>query len=117
MDTVSEYRWKNCDAKGNCKGGNNLTEEEQAGLDEIKDGVKNKGWMVYNSDKSGKIVLDTKDNFLKCMSEHYESDKTVTPEDIRKAELKMNSYTKLWCKVLNIGESAGTGQTRRCARA
>ena len=41
----------------------------------------------------------------------------VMPEDIRKAELRMNYYAKLWCKVLNIGEAAGTGQRRRRARA
>ena len=65
------------DMKEICKEGNNLTDKEQEGLEKIKDGVKNKGWIVYNSDKSRKIVLDTKDNFLKCMSEHYESDKTA----------------------------------------
>ena len=45
------------------------------------------------------------------MREHYESDMTVTPEDIRKTELRMNHHAKLWCKVLNIGEAAGTGQS------
>ena len=51
--------------------GNNLTEEEQAGLDDIKKGIANKDWMIYSSDKSGKIVLDTKQNFLSCMEEHF----------------------------------------------
>ena len=35
---------------------------------------------MYNSEKRGKLVLDTKDNFLKCMSEHYQNDDIVTPE-------------------------------------
>ena len=117
METVSNYKWKYCDVKGNCKEGNNLTEQVQAGLDEIKDGVKNKGWMVYNSDKSGKIVLDTKENFIECMKEHFESDKIVTPEEVRAAEIKMNHYSKMWCKVMNIGEAAGSGQAWRCNRA
>ena len=40
-----------------------MTKVEQAGLDEIKEQIKHKGWMVYNSDKNGKRVLDTKENF------------------------------------------------------
>ena len=86
IDTVQKYRLNYCDKKGVCKDGNNLTEEEQAGLDEIKDGIKNKGWIIYNSDKSGKIVLDTKVNFLECMSAYYISDKVVTSDEVKNAE-------------------------------
>ena len=48
-----------------------MTCEERAGLEEIKKGIENYGWMVYSTDKSGKIVLDTQENFLNCMSEHF----------------------------------------------
>ena len=50
------------------------------------------------------------------MKEHYTSDKVVTSEEVRRAECHMNSYAKIWCKTFNIGESAGLGQPRRCAR-
>ena len=72
---------------------------------------------MYNSDKSGKLVLDTKDNFLKCMSEHYQSDDTVTPKEVIKAENTLNNHARSWGQILNIGEASGTGQPRRCNRA
>ena len=45
---------------------------ERIGRDEIKDGILNKGWMLYKTDKSGKMCLDTVDNYINCMKEHVE---------------------------------------------
>ena len=106
-----------CDPRGVFKEGMNLTETERAGLDEIKEGIRNKDWMIYTSDKSGKVVLDTKENFLKCMKEHYEGDQVVTPDQLRKAEKNINDHAKAWRRILSVGESSGHGQVRRCSRA
>ena len=65
LDVVNQYLNSECDSRGMPRDGSNLTPAEKAGRDEIRDGIKNKGWMLYNSDKSGNLVLDTKDNFLK----------------------------------------------------
>ena len=94
MDTLDEYLHRQCDSKGVIKDSEVLTEEEKAGLDELKDGIENRGWMVYSTDKSGKIVLDTKENFLLCMREHYEKDEIVTPEIVRKGEFNLNNYSR-----------------------
>ena len=88
-----------------------------AGLDEIKDGITNKDWMIYSSDKSGKIVLNRKENFLACMEEHFGCDQIVSPQTVRKTEEVLNDHARSWRSVLNIGEAAGTGQPRRCNRA
>ena len=118
LDTVSRYVRDKCDSKGVVKeGGNNLTDTEQAGLDEIRKGVKEKGWMIYCSDKSGKVVLDSKANFLACMEEHYQCDKIVSPDEVRKAEEIINDHVRSWCQTMEIGEASGTGQPRRCRRA
>ena len=41
----------NSDERGNIKGHNNLTRAEAAGRKEIADGVKNRNWMLYGTDK------------------------------------------------------------------
>ena len=74
LDTVEEYLHSNCDKRGVSKYSDVLIEKERAGLDEIREGVRNRDCMIYRTDKSGKIVLDTKENFLKCMEDHYLSD-------------------------------------------
>ena len=91
MDTLDEYLHRQCDSKGVIKDSEVLTEEEKAGLDELKDGIENRGWMVYSTDKSGKIVLDTKENFLLYIKDHYSKDRVVSPEEVRRAELHMNN--------------------------
>lgn len=71
-----------------------LSYEEKAGLDEITDGINYKDWIVYTTEKSGKRVLDTKENFLNCMKDHYMKDKVVTPSEVRDAEKIINDYTR-----------------------
>ena len=79
MDTLINYMCNHCDNKGICEDSNNLTQKERAGLDELREVIKSKGWIVYTTDKSGKMVLDTKENFLSCMEEHYRADRVITP--------------------------------------
>ena len=83
MKVVDKYIKDNCDKKGNAEGGEVLTKEEIAGKEEILKGIKEKGWMLYTSDKSGKLVLDTTENYIRCMSEHFSSDQNVTHRQIR----------------------------------
>ena len=94
-----------------------LTKDERAGLDEIKDGIEKKGWMIYTTDKSGKIVLDTKTNFLECMSEHYTSHRVVSAKEVRDAENMINDHSRSWMRMFNIGSESGSRQQRRCGRA
>ena len=62
------------------------------------------------------MVLDTKENYF-CMSNHFSSDKEVSPEEVRKADKLLNVHSRAWCKVFCIGEAVGSGQHRRCGRA
>ena len=58
-----------CDNKGICRDSDNLTQKERAGLEELREGIKSKDWIVYSTDKSGKMVLDTKENGNYCKSD------------------------------------------------
>ena len=59
MDVVSEFISNFVDPQGNMKESRILTKEEERGRQEILEGIKTKGWILYNSDKSGKIVKDS----------------------------------------------------------
>ena len=117
METLNSFLRNQCDKKGVMYNSSVLSREEQAGLDELKDGIDNHEWMVYTTDKSGKIVLDTKENFLQCMQEHIKDDKVVEPDDVRAAEKLINDRVRSVIKVFNIGSESGSGQKRRCGRA
>ena len=66
-EVIDEYIHGYFSKLGAMKESQVLTEREKSGRREILEGVKNKGWMIYNSDKSGKIVLNTVENFLHGM--------------------------------------------------
>ena len=110
METIEKYLRSNCDKNGVSIGSDILTPEERAGLDELKVGVETKDWLVYTTDKSGKVVLDTKTNFLECMKEHYMKDEVVSPDKVRDAEHVINNHARSWIKIFNIGGEAGSGQ-------
>ena len=61
------------------------------------------------------MVLDTKDNYLDGMREHFELDPIVTTQEVREAELSLNNHARAMVSMLNNG--AANGQTRRCSRA
>ena len=54
-ETVKEYVSKFCTKDGTITNGENLTAMELAGRAEIEYGIKTKGWMVYKTDKSGRM--------------------------------------------------------------
>ena len=56
LNTCNKFRVEMCDTKGKPLDSNNLTKAQFLGLKEIREGVKNKGWVLYGSDKSGKLV-------------------------------------------------------------
>jgi hypothetical protein len=112
IEQVKKYVKELCDEDGNIEGAEVLYDDELKGLEEIKEGIKSKDWMLYLSDKSGKIVLDTKTNFLESMSEHFRNDDEVSIEDVKNAEVDINNTARVFADILNLGK--GTGQAKRC---
>ena len=100
---------------GTIKDSTVLILEEEAGRQQILDGIKTKDWLLYTSDKLGRMVLDTKENFIEGMGEHFEGDHIATAQEVRKAEEHLNNHTRTFVRMFNIGDSAG--QCRRCSRA
>jgi hypothetical protein len=112
IDEVKKYMKEKCDEDGNIIGAENLTEAELAGLDEIREGIKNNEWMLYNSDKSGFMVLDTKSNFLESMKSHYEGDIEATIANVVEAEKNINNTARVIADILCIGKDVKHG--KRC---
>ena len=116
-DIFDNYAIEMCDDQGRPKDWNNLTKQQYLGYKEIQNGVKNKGWMMYTSDKSGKLVLYTYENFVTCMEPHYIGHNEANMEVVNKAEDKLNLHTKNVAKMLSLGKNAGHNQQSRCQKA
>ena len=75
--------------------------------------MESKGWFLYGTDKSGKLVLDLRENFNKCMEPHYIHEIPVTIEHVHNSEKSLNNHSKAWAEILQIGADAGLGQSDR----
>ena len=99
------------------EGSNNLSREEALGRAEIQCGVKDKGWKLYGTDKSGKLVLDTRQNFETCMAPHYQDEPVVAYEAVTRSEAILNNHSKAPAKLLRLGADAGEGMLQRIQNA
>ena len=64
------------------------------------------GLVIYETDKTGKFVVDELENVENKMEKHFQNDKVIGPEAVKRAENKINSQTSSWIEILSIGEAA-----------
>ena len=117
IDEFNLYVQEHCNDKGVQKNSSNLSRAEFLGRQEIKEGIENRGWVLYATDKSGKLVLDTYSNFINSMRPHFETQDVVTIEDVHEAEKNLNDFSGALSEVISLGAHAGRGQAKRCKQA
>ena len=115
MDTWDLYVGQNFNDKGTHVNSCNLTAEQELGRKEIQEGIKNNQWKLYGTDKSGKLVLDTVENFNNSMKTHYESELRTSMAEVRKSESVLNNHSRSWAKILSLGRECN--QEDRISRA
>ena len=86
LDAFDLFAEENCNEEGIIKNSKNLTAAQCAGRKEIQQGIQEKGWMLYTTDKSGKLVLDTVENFNRAMEPHYLGEQEVTIQQVHQSE-------------------------------
>ena len=107
MDVIKDYMRTNCDKDGNMRESENLTRSEIEGRRQVREGIASKGWMLYQTDKSGKLCLDSVSNYEKCMAEHVLKDPIVTPEMVKQGENELNNHARQWVKITDAGSDKG----------
>ena len=116
LDVWDLFMAEQLDDRGNLKGASNLSRSQALGRKEISEGIKSKDWLLYGTDKSGHLVLDTLRNFTDCMSEHFKDEIQSEVHHVRQSESILNNHSRSWVKILNLGSDAGDGQTDRISR-
>ena len=91
---MADYLRNNCDSKGTPQLSDNLSREEAEGRDQILRGIKERDWVLYSTDKSGKLVLDTKTNYLQSIKPHFKSEIPSNMEEVAASERILNAHTK-----------------------
>ena len=117
LEVIDDYIMTECDSSGKPFESLNLTKMEALGRKEILEGVKSKKYLLYGTDKSEKLVLDTPANFMNAMAPHIRDHFKVSLEEVENSEKVLNNHSKMWCKITNIGKNAGHNQHNRIVGA
>ena len=105
IDTVREnYVKKKCDDKGNIKASNIDTKTKQ-GIRSLQDRAKKGELLVVPSDKSGKLCVNSVENYVAAMEPHIKNDPVITLSDKNTTERVLNGTTLQLGRILRMGEN------------
>ena len=81
----------------------NLTKNEKSGLDKLLKRIKAGEIVTMATDKSGKLAVTSRENYIKMGEAHTSKDIEVDCEKVVKVEKIINGHVSMLQKILNIG--------------
>merc|ERR1712105_451297 len=103
LETFNKHKNEFCNKRGEQV--SNLDEDEEKGLKMLKKRIKNGELIVMKTDKSNKFAVTSVDNYLKMGQAQIKNDKEINRQEICEREKILNGHSKMWCKMLSIGEN------------
>ena len=101
MTVVHEYRSEFCNEKGYPQ--SNLTTQERAGIKELKAKVANNECVIFKTDKSSKLTVDSTENYIQAISKHTEGHKVIDNAVVKHIEKKLNDNLKVLNSIFDVG--------------
>ena len=101
LQKVKEYVRTKCDERGFPQ--SNLSKEERSGMKEIKNKIDQKELVCFKTDKSGKLTVDTAENYTKAIKVHTENDTKINMSQVEQIETEMNRQLKQFNKMFQVG--------------
>ena len=81
-----------------------MTREERAGLKSLKMRMKKEEIVIMKTDKSGRFLVTTPEEYLKMGEVHTEKDKEITWEEVKDLEKEIGAHTTAWSLIWNVGQ-------------
>ena len=100
-----KYRKEECNQKGEVKG--NLTEDEKDGLKSLQRRMKSQEIIILKTDKSGKLCVTNREEYLRMGKDHTEKDIEVDRKQVIEIEKQLNGHVFFWSKVWGSGDDHG----------
>ena len=94
----------------------NLTATEREGRKQIIRGIKESGWHLSQTDKSKKLVLDLKENYIQGLRKHTVKDTVVQLEDMVEFEIELYNHVAALVRVFGLGKQS-EGETEKIIKA
>ena len=104
-----KYMKENYDKFGNMKE-TNLTNKQVESIKSLKEKMENENLVCFETDKTGKFALDTKENYNRKMKKHIADDESINMKEVRRIEKELNAHADNLVSMVNASNS---GQTKR----
>ena len=105
IDAVTrEFIAEKCDSRGN-QHDQGHDKETRDRLISLASRVKNGEILVQQTDKSGKLAITTKEEYVASLQPHVISDKVITLEEKNETEKILNGHSIQLTRILRMGES------------
>ena len=105
LETTKKYIHENCIQNGRQR--LNITQEELAGLQSLKRKTKAEDWVIMETDKSKRLSIMTKENYVQATNPHVDNDLLVTAEDLHHIERTLNGHALQLTRALLICHNQG----------
>ena len=83
----------------------NLSQAQKEGLKSLKQRRDDNEIVVFQTDKSGKIVVDSPENYIEAAKPHIGNDEIITLSEYN--EKKINAHSVFWLRMLQVGKESG----------
>ena len=95
----------------------NLSKDETKGLRKIKARIKNQEVVCFSTDKSGKMSLDSTQNYQEAIRVHTTSDPIIDTKTLDSFENILNDHMMHFNKMFSIGSGTSNGNRYRITLA
>ena len=82
----------------------NINTNQEEGLKSLVERRNKKELVMFQTDKSGTMSVDTVNNYIEDVQQHIKDDRIVDAEEFARIEKKVNAHARFWCNMLNVGK-------------
>ena len=83
----------------------NLTQEENQGLEDL---MRREDVVIFQTDKTGRLAVDTKESYVRATLPHVEGDELVDEKEHETLQRVINAHTTMWLRISKAGEKTGS---------
>ena len=100
-----EYRKEFCDKNGEQE--MEISLEERKGLRSLQKRIEKEELLIIKTDKSGKLSVTNRENYLKMGEPHVKKDQIVDRTKVREIDKIMGEHSAAWCSIWGSGSNHG----------
>ena len=85
----------------------NLSDQQNKGISSLKKKCKEEDLVIMETDKTKKLSIMTKENYVSVTTPHTENDQAITSEELKMIERTLNGHTAQLTRAFMVAHDQG----------